>query len=327
VRPDDPPTDAFTADTFGADAITADDVSTTDGGASDETDPAGSRAAGRPVAPRPPRPDAPTAPVYGRAGTRPLRDGRVTKPAVPDRDGDDRDRDDRDRDDRDRDDRDDDGSDTGERAPTLLEQMGGVSGLVASAVPVVVFVVAQAIFHTLVASIAAAVAASVAVAVWRLVRGEKLQPAFSGLFGVAVCALVAWRTGQAKGFFLVGIWTSLIYGGVFAISILVRRPLVGTLWHLVNGEGQRWRRSARLRRGYDLATLAWVVVFGARFVVQRWLYDSAYADTWLGWVRLAMGVPLALLAAAVTVWAIRRATEEAKAEREDTDAQRGAAAA
>ncbi len=272
---------------------------------------------GRPVAPRAPRPDAPTAPVFGRAGTRPVRDGRVTRPAADEA--------------ADPDDEHDDADGTGEaaeeRAPTLLEQMGGVSGLISSAVPVVVFVVVQAIFHTLVASIIAAVASSVAVAVWRLVRGEKLQPAFSGLFGVAVCAFIAWRTGQAKGFFLLGIWTSLLYGGVFLISMVVRWPLVGTLWHLVNGDGQHWRRSPRLRRGYDLATLAWVVVFGARFAVQRWLYDSAYADTWLGWVRLAMGVPLALLAAAVTVWAIRRATEEAKAEREEADAESGAAPA
>ncbi|MEJ2868125.1 DUF3159 domain-containing protein [Actinomycetospora sp. OC33-EN08] len=202
-----------------------------------------------------------------------------------------------------------------ERAPTLLEQMGGVSGLVSSAVPVVVFVLVQAVFSTLVASIAAAVGAALAVAGWRLVRGEKVQPALSGLFGVAVCALIAWRTGEAKGFFLLGIWTSLVYGGVFLVSVLVRRPLVGLLWHLVNGDGQAWRRSPALVRAYDLATLAWVVVFGARFVVQRWLYDSAYAETWLGWVRLAMGVPLALLAAAVTVWAIRRATEAAKAEK------------
>jgi hypothetical protein len=213
---------------------------------------------------------------------------------------------------------DDDGESNGageveeERAPTLLEQMGGVTGVISSAVPVVVFVIVQAIFHTLVASIIAAVASAAAVAVYRLVRGEKLQPAFSGLFGVAVCAFIAWRTGQAKGFFLLGIWTSLLYGGVFLISMVVRWPLVGTLWHLVNGDGQGWRRSAYLRRGYDIATLAWVVVFGARFVVQQWLYDSAYADTWLGWVRLAMGVPLAVLAAAVTVWAIRRATAEAK---------------
>jgi hypothetical protein len=220
---------------------------------------------------------------------------------------------------------DDEGSE--QRSPTLLEQMGGVTGLISSAVPIVVFVIVQAIFHALVASIIAAVASAAALAVWRLVRGEKLQPAFSGLFGVAVCAVIAWRTGQAKGFFLLGIWTSLLYGGVFLISMIVRWPLVGTLWHLVNGDGQGWRRSPYLRRGYDLATLAWVVVFGARFIVQRWLYDSAYADTWLGWVRLAMGVPLALLAAAVTVWAIRRATAEAKAHSEDADAEGDAAPA
>jgi Protein of unknown function (DUF3159) len=56
-------------------------------------------------------------------------------------------------------------------------------------------------------------------------------------------------------------------------------------------------------------------VFGARFVVQRWLYDSQYADTWLGWVRIAMGVPLAALAAAVTVWAIRRSRQAPAAPR------------
>ena len=263
----------------------------------------------------------PTAPVLGRTGPvarngPPLRDGRVPPPAAtaaapaarrrdpePERP----------------DDETADGEEQPERAPTLLEQMGGVSGVVSSAVPVIVFVIAQAIFQSLVGSIVAAVAAAVAVAVWRLVKGEKLQPAFSGLFGVAVCAVIAWRTGEAKGFFLLGIWTSLIYGGLFLISIVVRWPLVGTLWHLVNGDGQSWRRSAYLRRGYDVATLAWVVVFGARFAVQRWLYDSAYADTWLGWVRLAMGIPLALLAAAVTVWAIRRATEEARAEKAAAD--------
>jgi Protein of unknown function (DUF3159) len=190
--------------------------------------------------------------------------------------------------------------------PTLLDQMGGVSGIVASGVPVVVFVVAQAVVGNLVASIVAAVVAAVAVAAWRLVRGEAVQPALSGLLGVAVCAFVAWRTGEAKGFFLLGIWTSLVYGGLFLLSVIVRRPLVGVIWHLVNGEGQGWRRDPRVVRAFDVASLAWVVVFGARFAVQRWLYDSVYADTWLGWVRIAMGVPLAALAALVTVWAVRR---------------------
>jgi hypothetical protein len=199
------------------------------------------------------------------------------------------------------------------RTPTLLEQMGGVSGVVASGVPVVVFVTAQAVFGVLVASIVAAVVVALAVSVWRLVRGEPVQPALSGLLGVAVCAFVAYRTGEAKGFFLLGIWTSLVYGGVFLISVIVRRPLVGVIWHLVNSEGQSWRHDPHLRRAFDLASLAWVVVFGARFVVQRWLYDSVYADAWLGWVRLAMGIPLAAVAAAVTVWAIRRSRRASRA--------------
>lgn len=184
--------------------------------------------------------------------------------------------------------------------------MGGVAGMVASGVPVLVFVVVQAVTATLVASIVAAVLSSVVVAVWRLVRGEGLQPAFAGLFGVAVAAFIAYRSGEARDFFLLGIWTSLVYGGVFLVSVLVRRPLVGVLWHLVNGDGQGWRRSPAAVRAYSVASLAWVAVFGARFVVQRWLYDSAMAEAWLGWVRIAMGLPLAAVAAAVTVWAVRR---------------------
>jgi hypothetical protein len=66
-------------------------------------------------------------------------------------------------------------------------------------------------------------------------------------------------------------------------------------------------------RAYSVASLAWVVVFGARFAVQRWLYDSAFADAWLGWVRIAMGLPLTALAALVTVWAVRRSSAHLRA--------------
>ena len=186
--------------------------------------------------------------------------------------------------------------------------MGGVSGVVASGVPAVVFVVVQAVFATLAASIVAALVAAAAVAAWRLVRGEPVRPALTGLVGVAACAFIAWRTGQAKGFFLLGIWTSLVYGGAFLLSVLVRRPLVGVIWHGINGDGQDWRHSPVALRAFTWASLAWVAVFAARFAVQRWLYDSALADAWLGWVRIAMGLPLAALAAAATVWAVRRST-------------------
>lgn len=193
-----------------------------------------------------------------------------------------------------------------ERAfPPLLQQMGGPAGIVASTIPVLVFVVANILIE-LRWAIIAAVAAGVGVAVWRLVRREALQPAVSGLFGVGLCAFVAYRTGDARGFYLPG----LIYSGVlalgFGVSALARWPLAGVIWHAVNGDGQGWRRDPRLLRAYTFATLLWSAVFAARFVVQGWLYNAQEAD-WLGVARLAMGLPLVAVALLGTVWAVRRA--------------------
>lgn len=195
---------------------------------------------------------------------------------------------------------------------TLLEQMGGVAGLVYSAVPVVVFVLVNA-FTGLMPAIWAAIGVAVVIGVVRLVRKEPLQPAISGVLVVAVCSFIAYRSGQAKGFFLLGIWTSLLYGGAFLVSIVLRWPLVGAAWSLLNGQGFAWRRSRRALLSYDVATLTWVVVFGAKFVVQRWLYDTNQTG-WLAFARIAMSYPLTVLALIVTVWAIRRAAQSSGAQ-------------
>ncbi|MCI2419851.1 DUF3159 domain-containing protein [Saccharopolyspora sp. K220] len=204
---------------------------------------------------------------------------------------------------------------TGDPEKTLLEQMGGVSGLAYSAVPIVVFVLVSSV-TSLMPAIWSAIGVAIAIAIFRLVRKEPLQPAISGVLGVAVCSFIAYRSGDAKGFFLLGIWTSLIYGGVFLVSVLARWPLVGVAWSALNGLGFTWRKQRRALRGYDLATLAWTVVFAAKYVVQQWLY-AADQTGWLAFARIVMGYPLTGLALIVTIWAIRRAAkvaEEAKAE-------------
>ena len=58
---------------------------------------------------------------------------------------------------------------------------------------------------------------------------------------------------------------------------------------------------------FDIASLCWVLVFGARFVVQRLLYDADQTG-WLGVARIAMGWPLTALAALVTYVAIKAAS-------------------
>ncbi len=183
--------------------------------------------------------------------------------------------------------------------------MGGVSGIVASSIPVAVFVIVN-IVTSLQPALIAAIVAGVAIAVWRIARKQALQPAVSGLIGVGVAAFIAYRTGEARGFYLPG----LIYSGVlalaFLVSVLVRWPLAGVVWHGINGDGQSWRKDPRLLRAYTLASLLWTLVFVARLVVQGLLYQADEA-TWLGVARLAMGYPLVGVALLGTVWAVSRA--------------------
>jgi len=123
---------------------------------------------------------------------------------------------------------------------------------------------------------------------------------------LGVSAVIAWLVGASKGYFLLGIWTSLVWASVFAISVLIRRPIVGYVWSWVNGHDRGWRRSSRAVLAFDVATLTWVAVFGARFVVQHHLYDADKTG-WLGVARIAMGWPLTAVGALLTYLAIRTA--------------------
>ncbi|MGW0523356.1 DUF3159 domain-containing protein [Crossiella sp. NPDC003009] len=192
-----------------------------------------------------------------------------------------------------------------EPMPTMWEQMGGLVGFISASVPVAVFVFVNWA-TSMWPAIWSALGVAVLIGVWRLVRKEKMMPAISGVLGVGIAAFIAYRVGEAKGFFLYGIWVSLIFGGLFLISLLVRWPLVGVIWSGLNGHGFGWREHPRARFGYDLATVFWTLVFAARFVVQNWLYEGDQT-TLLGITRLAMGYPLTAIALLVTVWAVRRA--------------------
>lgn len=189
--------------------------------------------------------------------------------------------------------------------PTLLDQMGGVQGIIASSIPVAVFVVVN-IVTSLQPALIAALAAGVVIAVYRIARKQPLQPAVSGLFGVGVAAFIAYRTGEARGFYLPGLIYSAVFALAFLVSVIVRWPLAGVVWHGINGDGQSWRKDPRLLRAYTYASLLWALVFVARLVVQGLLYQADEA-TWLGIARLAMGYPLIGVALLGTIWAVSRA--------------------
>jgi hypothetical protein len=138
-----------------------------------------------------------------------------------------------------------------------------------------------------------------------------------------VAAAIAARTGQARGFFLLGIAGSIVYAAVFAVSLLVRRPLIGVLWEFLDPtplpDGQSWRRAPALYRAYVLSTVAAFLVFAARAAVQGSLFRSNQTGL-LAVARIAMGYPLYALVLAYAFWVIRKARAPLVAAAEATEA-------
>lgn len=208
---------------------------------------------------------------------------------------------------------------TEEREPTVLERVGGISGLVHASVPTFAYVIVNAIAG-LTAAVVGALAVSVGLIVVRRLRGQPIQPAVSGLLGVALAAGIAYFTGSAENYFLPGIWISLVCAAACIVSVLMRRPVVGVIWNLLRSSGPdpSWRADKAVLRAFDVATLTFVVLFAARFVVQQWLYDGGHTG-WLAVARIGMGYPLLGLALLVVFWAVRRANRLTALRRPDAE--------
>ncbi|MGU3650530.1 DUF3159 domain-containing protein [Mycolicibacterium sp. A43C] len=173
--------------------------------------------------------------------------------------------------------------------------------------PTFAYVIVDAVAG-LAAAVVVALAVSVGLVVLRRLRNEPIQPAVSGLLGVGLAAGIAYVTGSADNYFLPGIWISLLCAVGCTVSVLLRRPVVGVIWNLLRSSGPdpNWRTDATVVRVFDIATLAFVALFVARFVVQQWLYDGGHTG-WLAAARIGMGYPLLGLALLVVFWAVRRA--------------------
>lgn len=204
--------------------------------------------------------------------------------------------------------------------PALVEALGGKRGLLDSGLPAVVFVLVNSVvqaFSTREAALSAAIWSAVGigagVVLLRLVRRETLQQAISGFLGLAVAVFFARRSGEARGFFLPGIFINIAYGLVFLLSAVAGRPVVGAIYAAVDGLDKRWREDTRLRRIFAVASLGWAVVFAARAGVQGVLYLMDRPGL-LAAAKLLMGWPLTIGAVALTVAYVKRARAAAPEE-------------
>ena len=193
----------------------------------------------------------------------------------------------------------------------VLNALGGKRGLIDSGLPALVFLIVFNISGKDVnAALYAAVALSILLTLLRLIKRETIQHAFSGLIGVGICALISKRTGNAADFYLPGLWINAAYGLLYAITNLVKWPILGVILGPILGENLLWRKDPARLNAYIKAGWLWVAMFAARLIVQYPLYKSGNINV-LGTARLLMGYPLFILTAWGT-WQILRKTPTTK---------------
>jgi len=193
----------------------------------------------------------------------------------------------------------------------VLNALGGKRGLIDSGLPALVFLIVFNISGKDVnTALYSAVALSVVLTLLRLLKRETVQHAFSGLIGVGICAFISKRTGNAADFYLPGLWINAGYGLLYAITNLVKWPILGLMLGPILGENLLWRKDPARLNAYIKAGWLWVAMFAARLIVQYPLYESGNINA-LGTARLLMGYPLFILTAWGT-WQILRKTPTTK---------------
>lgn len=188
------------------------------------------------------------------------------------------------------------------------EAVGGVRGLVETTAPGLVFIVAFVATHQLLPSIVAPLVASLVLVLIRIWQRIDVVPALGGVLGVAVSAAWAWRSGEASGYFTLGLLTNAGYTAALLFSLAIRWPAMGVLIGFLRGDATAWRRDPDqrvTRQRYWYITWMWVGLFALRLAIQLPLY-LAGATTALGIVKLAMGPGLFALLAWFT-WMMVRA--------------------
>jgi hypothetical protein len=212
----------------------------------------------------------------------------------------------------------------------IAEQLGGVRGLVESSVPVLAFVLFNVVFSSvahfdkrtaLYWAIAGSVISALGIGAYRLARREPIRHAVNGLFGIAVGAYFAWRTGKAENFYLPGILITFAQAALFLISAVIRKPLIGYAWGVMANKGhQDWFGNKQLFRTFQWLTLVWVVSLCVRAGVQLYLWTQHEANA-LGIVRILISWPIYAGTFAYSAWAIHRVTSVGQAAEEQQPAE------
>ncbi|MBT1180401.1 DUF3159 domain-containing protein [Bifidobacterium sp. CP2] len=186
---------------------------------------------------------------------------------------------------------------------SVIDAIGGPRGVVESMLPGVVFVVLFVVTNDLDLTIGVSAALAVAQVLIRLVQRQSVMGALSGLIAVGICLVWAWKSHEARNYYMFGFLTNGVYAVLLAVSLAARVPGLGLVIEFIRQLPTErfgawfhdWMDDAPLRRAYTAVTALWLGLFALRLAVQVPLYLTDHVAA-LGVTRLIMGIPFWALA-------------------------------
>jgi hypothetical protein len=196
--------------------------------------------------------------------------------------------------------------------PSLAQLLGGRRGALDASLPVAAYVGGWLLWHrSIVAGAVAALVTAALVAAWRLRSGARPRAVLIGALAVCASVLVALYTGRAEDFFLIQIFSNAASALGWALSIVLRWPLLGVIVGVVLRQRTSWRRDPVLLRAYQRASWVWV----GQYLVRLAVFVPLWAAGWvaaLGVARIALTWPLIAACLAVSWWVLRRSLPEGR---------------
>lgn len=215
---------------------------------------------------------------------------------------------------------------------SVLDSIGGTRGVVESILPELAFLVLFLATRDLTLTVVVSLVLCGAELVARLVQRQTVAGALTGTVIVLICLFAAYRSGDARNYYLPACVINAVWAAALLVSLAARRPGIGCIVELVASPPtdslhawyRSWYDDLPLRRAYTRATWLWVAMFVLRDAVQvpLWAMGSVAA---LGTATLALGVPLFALVCWASYLMIgtplhehrRRAKEQERAAEED----------
>ncbi|PLS28620.1 DUF3159 domain-containing protein [Bifidobacterium parmae] len=186
---------------------------------------------------------------------------------------------------------------------SVIEAIGGPRGVVESMLPGVVFVVLFIATNDLNLTIGVSAALAVVQVLARLIQRQSVMGALSGLIAVGICLVWAWKSHEARNYYMLGFITNGVYAVLLAVSLAVRVPGLGLVIEFIRQMPTErfrawfrdWMDDKSLKRAYMIITALWLGLFALRLAVQVPLYVTDHVAA-LGVTRLVMGIPFWALA-------------------------------